>query len=179
LAQGSGISISETARRLGTLENLVSQQVGQLSLLHQELSHVGPADELHQKSGGLPGDSRPDGLLTVLWEGTPLAISSSIVAALYPLTKVQSEQFKTKQSITLGSKVVQKLPLRKPPENKDQPAVLPAWLVHISWRQKDSFLLVDRSLGFRRIPDGTNIAAQARIKFGPVSYSILSETTLR
>ncbi len=175
LAQGSGISISETARRLGTLENLVSQQVGQLSLLHQELSHIVPADERQQ----LPGNSTPDGLLTLVWGGTPLAISSSIVAALYPLTRVQAEQFKDKQSITLGSRVLQRLPLRKPPDTKDQPAVLPAWLVHINWRQKDSFLLVDRSLGFRRIPDGTNIAGQTRIKFGPVSYSILSESTLR
>jgi hypothetical protein len=179
LAQGSDISGSETARRLGTLENLVSQQVGQLSSLHQELTQVGPADELQPKSGGLPANSAPDGLLTVLWAGIPLAISSSIVAALYPLTKVQAEQFKEKQSITLGSRVLQKLPLRKPPETKEQPAVLPAWLVHINWRQKDSFLLVDRSLGFRRIPDGTNIAVQTRIKFGPVSYSVLSESTLR
>ncbi len=178
LAQGSGISGSETARRLGTLENLVSQQVGQLSLLHQELTQVGPADELQRKSGGPPRNSVPDGLLTVLWAGTPLAITSSIVAALYPLTKSQAEQFKEKQSITLGPKVLQRLPLKKPPELKE-PAPMPAWLVHINWRQKDSFLLVDRSLGFRRIPDGTNIAGQTRIKFGPVSYSILSETTLR
>ncbi len=176
LTQGAAISGPETARRLGTLENLVSQQVGQLSSLHRELARVGPTNG---RQGISTGPGRPDGLLTVLWEGTPLAISSSIVAALYPLTRTQAEQFKDKQSINLGSRVLRKLPVRKPPENKQQPGMIPSWLVHLNWRQKDHFLLIDRSLGFRRVPDGTDISAQTRIKFGPVSYSILSESTLR
>ncbi len=180
LTQGAAISGPETARRLGTLENLVSQQVGQLSLLHRELARVGPMDGHHGKSAGSLGRAgRPDGLLMVLWAGTPLAISSSIVAALYPLTRTQAEQFKDKKSITLGSRVLQKLPIKRPPENKQQTPMIPSWLVHLTWRQKDHFLLVDRSLGFRRVPDGTDISAQTRIKFGPVSYSILSESTLR
>ena len=180
LTQGAAISGPETARRLGTLEHLVSQQVGQLSLLHRELAQVGPTSGFQGKSTGSPGSvGRPDGLLTVLWAGAPLAISSSIVVALYPLTRTQAEQFKDKQSITLGSRVLQKLPIRRPPENKQQAPMLPSWLVHLNWRQKDHFLLVERSLGFRRVPAGTDISAQTRIKFGPVSYSILSESTLR
>lgn len=180
LTQGAAISGPETARRLGTLEHLVSQQVGQLSLLHRELAQAGPINGLQGKpTGSLGSVSPPDGLLTVLWAGTPLAISSSIVAALYPLTRAQAEQFKDKRSITLGSRVLQKLPVKRPPENKQQAPVIPSWLVHLNWREKDHFLLVDRSLGFRRVPDGTNISAQTRIKFGPVSYSILSESTLR
>jgi hypothetical protein len=180
LMQGAAISGPETARRLGTLENLVSQQVGQLSSLHGELARVASTDGSHGKSTGSIGSGgRPDGLLTVLWASTPLAISSSIVAAMYPLTRTQAEQFKDKQSITLGSRVLQRLPIRRPPENKPQAPMLPSWLVHLNWRQKDHFLLVERSLGFRRVPDGTDISAQTRIKFGPVSYSILSESTLR
>ena len=180
LTQGAAISGPETARRLGTLEHLVSQQVGQLSLLHRELARVGPTDGPQGKStGSLGSGGRPDGLLMVLWAGAPLAISSSIVAALYPLTRTQAEQFKDKQSINLGSRVLHKLPVKRPPENKQQAPMLPSWLVHLNWRQKDHFLLVDRSLGFRRAPDGTDISAQTRIKFGPVSYSILSESTLR
>ena len=180
LTQGAAISGPETARRLGTLENLVSQQVGHLSLLHRELAQIGPTNGFQGKSAGSRGSvGHPDGLLTVLWAGAPLAISSSIVAALYPLTRTQAEQFKDKQSITLGSRVLQKMPLKRPPENKQQAPMLPSWLVHLNWRQKDHFLLVERSLGFRRVPDGTDISAQTRIKFGPVSYSILSESTLR
>jgi len=180
LTQGAPISGPETARRLGTLEHLVSQQVGQLSLLHRELARVGPTSGPQGKSTGSVGSvGGPDGLLTVLWAGTPLAISSSIVAALYPLTRNQAEQFKDKQSIALGSRVLHKLPVKKPPENKQQAPMIPSWLVHLNWRQKDHFLLVDRSLGFRRVPEGTDISAQTRIKFGPVSYSILSESTLR
>jgi hypothetical protein len=180
LTQGATISGPETARRLGTLEHLVSQQVGQLSLLHRELAQGGPAYAPPGKpTQSLGSAGHPDGLLTVLWVGAPLAISSSIVAALYPITRTQAEQFKDKQSITLGSRVLLRLPIRKPPENKDQAPMIPGWLVHLNWRQKDYFLLVDRSLGFRRAPAGTDLSAQTKIKFGPVSYSILSESTLR
>ena len=177
LTQGTAMSGSETARRLGTLEQLVSQQVGHLSALHQELVRVRPS--VGESEAGTEGNKgAPSGILTVLWAGMPLAIPSSMVAAMYPLTRAQAEQFMDKQSITLGSKVLQRLPFRKPVNTQYQTTGIPAWLVHLNWGQKDRFLLIDRSLGFRRIPTG-NVTGQTRIKIGPVSYTILSESTLR
>ena len=68
LTQGAAISGPETARRLGTLEHLVSQQVGQLSLLHRELARAGPTNGSQgRQTGSLGNVGRPDGLLTVLW----------------------------------------------------------------------------------------------------------------
>jgi len=170
LRQGGNMSGEEITRRLKTLESLLAEKVGQLSLYHRELAESAPPGAQQQKVETLEG---PDGLLMLMWSGLNLAIPSKMVAAIYPLTKAQAEQFGDKTSITLGSRPIQRLPLKKP---TNPPAhVLPGWLVHLSRDQKDYFLLAERSLGFRRTPEGVDISKQSRLKLGPTVYVVLNE----
>jgi hypothetical protein len=116
--------------------------------------------------------------MMAIWSDTPVAIASSVLAAAYPLSKQQAEQFRNKPTLTLGSEVLQKLPL-KPPAEQRAAAAIPAWLFHLKIKGKDFFLLADRSLGFRRVPKGFDMTRGSRIKIGPTSYTVLSQFSLR
>jgi hypothetical protein len=174
LRQGGGMSGEEISRRLGTLGHLMADGVEQLSSFHTELAHISPPAGL--ASGAKGG---PDGLFMMMWGGASLAIPSSVVAAFYPLTKAQAEQFQDKPSIAIGGHTVKRLPLKKPLGLPTTVTALPAWLVHLSSDQKDFFLLADRLLGYRKAPKGLDIAGQTRIKIGPTGYTLINQTIFR
>jgi hypothetical protein len=179
LRQGGGMSGEEISRRLGTLEHIMAERVEQLSSFHTELAHIspegGPAGLASVSQGAKGG---PDGLFMMMWGGAFLAISSSVVAAFYPLTNAQAQQFQDKPSIAIGGHPVKRLPLKKQGVQAAATA-LPAWLVHLSSDQKDFFLLADRLLGFRKTPKGVDIAGQTRIKIGPTGYTLINQTIFR
>jgi len=175
LRQGGDMSADEVTRRLGTLEHLLSEHVGQLSSCHKELVHADPSDGDASASAERKA---PDGLIIVIWSGIHMAIPSSVVAALYPLTRAQAEQFMGKQTVALGARQLHMLPLKKP-QAAAKSTVLPTWLIHLTGGGGDYFLLADRSLGFRRAPQGIDIFRQAKIKMGPTSYAVLNHSALR
>lgn len=172
LRQGGDMSADEMTRRLGTLEHLLTERVGNLSSLHKELSIMPrPA------SSGPTGDSSGrSAVLMFLWEGFPLAVPSSFLAGLYPLAKAQAEQFKEKSDIAMGSLLLKRLPLRKP---SNASGALPAWLVHLSNGQKDYFIFGERLIGYRSVPQAADIANQARLKIGQTLYTLISRSMLR
>ncbi len=181
LRQGGEMSSEEITRRLGTLEHLLSERVGQLSSFHKELAKapVGVDNGRNTDAGRQTTKTLPDGLLMVTWGGINLAIPSSTVAALYPLSKAQAMQFQEKQSITIGSRSIPRLPLKKPKTADKAGSPPPTWLLHLSQAEKDYFLLVDRSLGFRVAPKGINIAQQTRIKIGTTPFALLNLASFR
>ncbi|MGO9567140.1 MAG: hypothetical protein ACLP5H_06335 [Desulfomonilaceae bacterium] len=182
LRQGGGMSGEEISRRLGTLEHLMAERVEHLSSFHTELAHISPTtdgvptgpDSLSQGTKG-----GPDGLFMMMWGGASLAIPSSVVAAFYPLTKAQAQQFQDKPSIAISGRPVRRLPLKKPQGARTEGTALPAWLVHLSSDQKDYFLLAERLLGYRKTPKGVDIAGQTRIKIGPNGYTLINQTIFR
>lgn len=181
LRQGGEMSTDEITRRLGTLEHLLAERVSQLSSFHKDLAGISVGIG-NGRSGGAESrkpETSPDGLLMVAWGGINLAIPSSAVAALYPLSKAQAQQFQDKQSITIGSRSIPRLPLKKPKAADQTGSPLSTWLVHLSQGNKDYFLLVDRSLGFRVAPKGMDIAQQTRIKIGPTAYALLNLANVR
>ena len=182
LRQGGGMSGEEISRRLGALENLIAQRVDHLSTVHNELVHIGaPTDAISAESGHNPrgAETRPDGLLMITWGGAFLAISSSIVAALYPLSKAQTQQMQHKSSIVIGGRPIQRIPLKKPQGAQAEPTTLSAWLTHVSWDQHDYFLLADKLLGYRKTPEGVDIAGQTKIKIGPTGYTLIDRRIFR
>ena len=182
LRQGGGMSGEEISRRLGTLEHLMTERVEQLSSFHTELAHISPPTEdgpAGLASVLLGAKGGPDGLFMMMWSGAFLAIPSSVVAAFYPLTKAQAQQFEDKPSIAIGGHPVKRLPLRKPQGVPAAATALPAWLVHLSSDQKDFFLLADRLLGYRKTPKGVDIEGQTRIKIGPTGYTLINQTIFR
>jgi hypothetical protein len=120
----------------------------------------------------------PDGLFMMTWGGAFLAIPSSVVAAFYPLTNAQAQQFQDKPSIAIGGHPVKRLPLKKPQGVPAGVTALPAWLVHLSSDQKDFFLLADGcSVSQKRLR--VDIAGQTRIKIGPTGYTLINQTIFR
>ncbi len=182
LRQGGGMSGEEISRRLGALEHLIAERVEHLSAVHKELVHIGtPTGSIAAESGHNPqgGEARPDGLLMITWGGAYLAIPSSIVAALYPLSKAQTQQLQHKSSIVIGGRTVQRIPLKKPQGAQAEATTLSAWLTHISWDRNDYFLLADKVLGYRKTPEGVDIAGQTKIKIGPTGYTLIDRKILR
>ncbi|MBM3299457.1 MAG: hypothetical protein FJY85_05855, partial [Deltaproteobacteria bacterium] len=180
LRQGGEMSAEEITRRLGTLEHLLSERVGQLQSYHKELSGVSiPVGEGSGTRDLAPGKAAPDGLLLVAWERINLAIPSSSVSALYPLTKSQAQQFVDKQTIVLGSRQIPRLPMKKPQVGDSAAKSLPNWLLHLTAENKDYFLLVERTLGFRLTPKGIDVSRQTRIKIGATSYALLNLASFR
>lgn len=182
LRQGGDMSTGEIIRRLGALEQLLSGRVGQLLSFHRELVAVQSPVKDDKRAGEVSaptGSPAPDGLFTVVWYGIGLAIPSSSLSGLYPLSKAQAEQFQEKQAIMIGSQQISRLPLKKPQSSETQPRMLPSWLAHLSHQGKDFFLLVDKVLGFRETPKGADISSQARIKIGATSYVILKLASFR
>ncbi|MBI5251954.1 MAG: hypothetical protein HY912_20875 [Desulfomonile tiedjei] len=172
LRQGGDMSSEEITRRLGTLEHLLSERVGQLSSLQKELSHV-PKPVAGTEAGSASDQSA---VMMFLWEGIPLAVPSSSLAGLYPLAKTQAAQFKDKQDITLGTLFLKRLPLKKATKTA---GALPTWLVHLSRGEKHFFVLADRLIGYRRSPMTVDVENQARLKIGQSIYTIISKSMLR
>lgn len=182
LRQGGDMPTGEITRRLGALEQLLSERVGQLLSFHKELVAVQSPIKDDKRLGTVSSPTAsptPDGLFTVVWYGIGLAIPSSSLSGLYPLSKAQAEQFQEKQAIMIGSQQISRLPLKKPQGSETQPRMLPSWLAHLSHEDKNFFLLVDRVLGFREAPKGADISSQARIKIGATSYIILKLASFR
>lgn len=182
LRQGGGMSEEEISRRLGTLEHLIAERVEQLSSFYKELDQLGaPAGGAPAGAASLPQEAKsgPDGLFTMSWEGASLAVLSSIIAAFYPLTSAQAQQFQGKPSINIGGRPIPRLPLKKPQAPETGPAGPPTWLVHLSSDRKDFFLLVQRLLGYRKTPKGVDVTGQTRIKIGATGYTLINQTIIR
>jgi hypothetical protein len=180
LRQGGEMSGEEIRRRLGTLEGLLSDRMDKLASFHKALASVAPpAPDGASPQGSLAAQAGPDGLLMVVWEGMPLAIPASAVAALSPLTKGQAEQFVGKSAVMLGSLQVQRLPLKKPSGSDRRAPSVPSWFVRLAWAGKDFFLLAERSLGYRRTPEGSNPLRDKQIKIGATSFAVLNPAAFR
>jgi hypothetical protein len=180
LRQGGGVSTEEITRRLGSLEHLLSERVGHLRSYHKELASMSaPVGDSGGSGDSAPGKAAPDGLLMVSWEGIHLAIPSSSVSALYPLSRSQAQQFADKPTITLGSRQLHRLPLKRPQRSDTSAKPPPNWLIHLSTGRKEYFLLAERTLGFRGAPKGVDISRQTRIKIGSASYALLNIANFR
>ena len=181
MRQGGEMSGEEITRRLGTLELLLSDRVGQLASSQKELAGLGGP------GGGIDGDPAlqrqaaraPDGLVLTIWQRFPLAIPSSAIAGLYPLTREQAEKFRDKDVITLGNKPIKRLPLKAPAGAGGQAKPPPAWLVHLSVSGKDFFLLAEKSAGFRRTPTGLDVFRDTKVKIGGAVYAVLNMAAFR
>ncbi|MBI4965829.1 MAG: hypothetical protein HY913_21305 [Desulfomonile tiedjei] len=174
LRQGGEMSREEMRRRLGTLEGLLSDRMDELSSYHKALAQIAPP----MTDGSTAGTSA-EGILMVVWEGMPLAIPASAVAALFPLNKAQAEQFVGKSTVTLGSHQVQRLPLKKPAGSDQRATSLPSWFVRLAWGGKDCFLVADRSLGYRRTPEGVDLLRDKQIKIGATTFAVLKLAAFR
>jgi len=170
LRQGGKMPLEEMTRRLGTLESLLSQRVSELSTCHKELVDTVPKAAKAQTD--VPA-AFSEGMWLIVWSGIHLAIPSTMVAGVHPISKEQAQGLVGQRKITLGSRSLQLLPLKRP---EGAGHVVPDWLVHLSWEDKEFFLLADKSLGFRRSPGGLDIYTQQRIKVGPISYVVLNRT---
>jgi hypothetical protein len=172
LRQGGAMSKDDITRRLGTLEHLLSERVGQLASLGREVSLMEAG--FAQAPSGAGGEA--DGLLLTVWYGALLAAPSNCVEAIYPITRAQAEQFIDKPVISIANKHIRRLPLKKP---QSAPNTMPTWLVHMSSGGKDYFLLTDRLLGYRRVPRGADLNNQTRVKIGPTSYILINQAILK
>ena len=181
MRQGGEMSGEEITRRLGTLELLLSDRVGQLASSQKELAGIGwpVAGPDGDASSGQKGAAGPDGLVLTIWAGLPLAIPSSAVAGVYPLNREQAEKFRGNDVITLGNRAVRRLPLKAPASAESRPETLPGCLVHLSAGDKDFFLLADKSAGFRRPPPGVDVFKESKLKIGGMVYAVLNLAAFR
>ncbi len=171
LRQGGDMSVEEITRRLGTLERLLSERLGLLSSSQKELSLI-PNPGTTQAANS----SDQNAVLLFFWEAIPLAVPTSSLAGLYPITRAQAEQFRDKPDIALGNLFLKRLPLKKPSTTESRPAT---WLVHLSRSEKNFFLLADRLIGYRRSPRTVDVENQARLKIGQTVYTLISRSMLR
>jgi len=173
LRQGGEMSAEEIRRRLGALEGLLSDRIEKLSSFHKALTHVTPPESSSTIRSGT------EGIVMVVWEGTPLAIPAAAVAVLFPLTKVQAEQFVGKSTLMLSSRPVRRLPLKSPAGSVQRGRPLPSWLIRLTWGGKEFFLLADKSLGYRQIPEGIDLSRDRQIKIGSTSLAVLNLAAFR
>ncbi len=171
LRQGGDMSVEEITRRLGTLEHLLSERLGLLSSSQKELSLL-PKPGTAQTANS----SDQNAVLMFFWEAIPLAVPTSSLAGLYPITRAQAEQFRDKPDIALGNLFLRRLPLKKPSTTESRPAT---WLVHLSRSEKNFFLLAERLIGYRRSPKTVDVENQARLKIGQTVYTLISRSMLR
>ena len=180
LRQGGAMSEEEITRRLGTLENLLSESVGRLSSTYGALAQASvPHGKGTEAATPGEGKARPAGVLLLLWGGLPLAVPAVAVAMATPLSRVQAEQYKDKATVTLGTRSIPRLPLKRPESADQKEPSLPAWFVHLAWDGKSFFLLADKSLGYRQIPAGIDLESQGKIKIGATFYTVLRLTRFR
>ncbi len=174
MKQGKGLNPEDITRRLGTLSSLLLERAGELQAIRNDLAHINPTavSGTTTQQGQKPG---PDGLFLLIWQGASLAIPTSSIVALYPLTKQSAEQLAGKSVITIGNHDLLRLPLKSP----TPPArpVVPTWVVHVNFIKRDFFILADRALGYRRAPAGVDVSAQNRMKIGPAVYLVLNESS--
>ncbi len=173
LRKGGDMPEEEIVRRLGTLEAMLSERVSKLLTLHRDLARIGRPEGVGQE------ESAFDGLLMVEWYGLPLAIPSSMLAAIYPLGKSQAEQFMRKSTIVIANRQIPRLPLKKPRSAQSVGNRPASWLIHLSLGKKDFFLLADRATGYRRLSKRADLAREGRIKIGNTTYSVLSPAFFR
>jgi hypothetical protein len=181
LNQGGEISEDETARKLERLERLFDDRIGHLSSLHKKLSRLAPFETTarsspEKRSGGGPPGS--DGFLMIEWNGQPIAVPSSLIMALHPLTSSQAQQLRGKNSVVLAKRSIPRVPLSEPKGAAQDRKILPSWLIHFSIGDREFFILADRALGYRRVPEGTDLSRQRRMKIGKTVYSILNRAAL-
>jgi hypothetical protein len=177
LRQGGNMSAEEMTRRLGTLEHLLSERVGQLSSYHKELVDIRPptAESLVEASPLVEADR---GLLLIKWAGSHLALQFGLVRSIYRLSEDQARSFMHAPAIRMGKELLVRLPLKRSADVAA--ATLPEWLLHIViGGERAYFLLPDRLLGFRLAPKGVNVAVQPRITIRSVSYTVLNRSVLR
>jgi len=180
LRQGGEMSGEEIRRRLGTLEGLFSDRMEKLSSFYKALTSLG-SPEIDGRSSAEVSSTKPgpDGLLMVVWEGMPLAIPAAAVTALFPLTRAQAEQFAGKSIVVLASHQVRRLPLKKPAGSRQTGVGLPSWLVRLAWGEKEFFLLADKSVGYRRTPEGADPFRDKQIRIGGTSFAVLNLAAFR
>ncbi len=180
--QAGQVSWQEVTLRLGKLDSLLSEKVDILTKAFRKLSQ---GDVVEQTGSGGVSQTQdrqkfgPDGLLLIAWHGVPLAVPSSMIAALHPVPRASAQQLIAKQVVTIGNVELKRLPLRKPTAPPQQTEPIPSWLIHLSIAGKDYFVLADRALGYRRTPKTMNIAVQNRIRIGNVSYAVLNPEGFR
>jgi hypothetical protein len=179
LRKGGQAPQEEIARKLSTVATMLSERVAKLTALHQDMSSVSPAQAGGERPAAVAPKGGPDGVLMMEWETTPLAIPSSCIVALFPLTKAQAEQFLDKASITLSGRAVNRIPLKSHAAADQRSGVVPTWLIHLSIADKDYFLLADRALGYRRPPKGVDLARESKMKIGNSAYTVLNELALQ
>ena len=172
------MSVEEIARRLTTLEHLLSGQLALLTTFQEELLAVTAQGEVGAQARPASKESVPERLLMVSWWGMGVAIPSSCVSGIYPLGKDQAQQFLDKSVIVIGSHQLTRLPLKKPEINQ-KARILPTLLIHLSYQGKNCFLLADRLMGLRELAAGTDLSSQSRIKIGANSYVILKPAMIR
>jgi len=178
--QGGQASGEEMARKLAGIETMLGERVGRLSTACSGLSRTQPTPG--PATGGQRLDERkaqPDGLLLVDWGGVFMAIPSSFIAGVFPLTKQQAEQFAVKTTIVLSNRPVPRIPLKRPERGQQKAAPLPSWLIHLSAGPKDYFMLADRNLGYRRVPEKANILQDKKIKIGNTDFALLNRAVFR
>jgi hypothetical protein len=180
IRQSGQTSGEETTRKLAGIETMLGERIGRLSAACSELSRTQPAP------GPATGEQRleerkaqPDGLLLVDWSGVFMAIPSSFIAGVFPLTKQQAEQFALKTTIVLSNRPIPRLPLKRPERGQQKAAPLPSWLIHLSSGRKDYFMLADRNLGYRRVPEKANVLQDTKIKIGNADFTLLNRAVFR
>jgi hypothetical protein len=170
--QGGDMSGEEITRRLGTLEKLLAENVSSVSSIQKDLLSLDLAS-----AGGDPKAAKPDGVLMIACGASPLAIPSSLVKALFPLTPEQAKPLVGKSSITLGAGPVPRLPIKLP--QSSQSKAPPTALVHLALSNREFFLLADRSLGYRTAPAGVDLMKQPRVKIGATNYALLNPAAMK
>ncbi|MEJ2719400.1 MAG: hypothetical protein P8182_20105, partial [Deltaproteobacteria bacterium] len=171
----------EMAGKLKRLERLFADRIGQLSSLHRKLSRLAPLDTTTRSAPQKPLDQEqpsPDGFLMIEWNGLPVAVPSSLIVALHPLTRSQAQQLEGKTSVVLAKRTIPRVPLAEPKREAQDAKSLPSWLIHFSLGDKEFFILADRALGYRRVPAGADLSRQRRIRIGKTVYSILNRAAL-
>ena len=112
------------------------------------------------------------------WNGQPMAVPSSLIMALHPLTSSQAQQLRGKKSVVLAKRTIPRVPLSEPEGAAQDTKIVPSWLIHFSIGDREFFILADRALGYRRVPEGTDLSRQRRMKIGKTVYSILNRAAL-
>jgi hypothetical protein len=188
-------SLEDVKRRLGRLAAAAAKREGGLSsadalsaLKALEKAFGGQLERLSsllaQGSGTVQSVQKPstdgrvhEGFILLDCHKSPIAAPASFVAAMYPLDKSQAEQFASKSAINLGNRRVPRLPLKRPKEG--EPRILPNWLIHLVSGEKEYFLLAERCHGYRRAPQGFDPSKDTKVKFGSVTYYLLTGAVFR
>ncbi len=170
--QGGDMSGEEITRRLGALDKILAENVNSISSIHKSLKSIE-----YPASSGSKSFDEPDGVLMIACGSSALAIPSSLVKALYPITPEQAKPLIGKSSVTLGAGPVPRLPIKIP--QASQAKAPPSLLVHLSLSNREFFILADKGLGYRTAPAGVDLMKQTRVKIGVTNYAILNPVAMK